>query len=218
MRRSRGGWTGWTSGAERNGAGGADLRRRWLPGAWLLAAIVIGGSPLGAFAQEASAWHSDRQLAFLETLQRQARGAWIATNAAYGEAGEGVEEYGLAYELLPGGQAALGCLWGETDRQVVGVYWQFFMAWDPVAQKGMVYQANPDGTVGFGSFEDPPGPPLIQTFVGPNGTGRIAHSSEYPDEDTHVSGSLTMQDGEWVQQDSWTWHLQPDRLTPCIQP
>ncbi len=153
--------------------------------------------------------------AFVAKLANLTDGAWITSNAEYRATPDEDEIYGLALELMPGGMSAVGCLWGEIDGEVSGVYWNFFQAWDPVEGKGMLYQSNAGGAVGFGHFDEGRDPVLVQEFHWPTGTEMLGHFEEWPDADTHVAGSLARENGEWVPRRTYTWVRKRNRPTPC---
>ncbi len=156
--------------------------------------------------------------AFVANLATMTDGAWIASNSEYSEDDGGIESYGIKLDLAPGGLAAVGCLWGEREGQVVGVFWQFFQAWDPVAEKGLIYQSGPSGAIAVG-YLDPSGeddPELVQTMVAPDGTRtRIAHRERWTDANTRVGGSLDWEDGGWVPGRTYTWVRERSRESPC---
>ena len=182
-------------------------------GVLVLVLGVTGFVPAGVAAQVSSS-----REAFVADLANMTDGAWMTSNADYLEEDGGVDTYGMALELAPGGLAAVGCLWGEANGKVVGVYWQFFQAWDPVAEKGMIYQSGPSGAIAIGHL-DPQAedePELIQTMVGPDGSRvDVAHHERWTDADTRVGGSLEWVGGEWVPRRNYTWVRERNRDTPC---
>jgi hypothetical protein len=132
--------------------------------------------------------------------------SWITPNP--GGAG-GVERYGMHYELARGGMGVTGCLWGETAGQVVGVFWDFFQAWDPVAGKALVYQSGPGGDVGVGVETRRAGREgeSVQTFVWSDGSRLTQkHLLVEQGEDTLVTNALNLVDGAWKAASAFTWH------------
>ncbi len=192
-------------------------------GAVAVATALMWINPVSASAQDVpddgvAAEQVAARDAFVASLANMTDGAWMASNAEYRDEDGGIQTFGLALDLVPGGLAAVGCLWGEIDGEVIGVFWQFFQAWDPVAGKGLVYQSSPAGAIAIGHLDPRPDvqPELIQTMFAPDGSSvEVAHHERWTDADTRVGGSLGWDDGEWVPQRTYTWVRERNRATPC---
>ena len=192
-----------------------------LPVALLTAAFTGGttraGSSVGA---QPAAQESDARAAHREEVGRLTAdgGVMITSNARYAAEDRGQTHYGQYFEALPGGLDARGCLWGERDGELLGVYWYFFSGWDPEAGRGFFYQSSPAGRVGFGHGgslgED--GHWLEQRFEGPGMAPRSRHENHWFGTDSVKTRSYTAEiDGEWTARRSYTWIRQPGRAPPC---
>ncbi len=196
--------------------------RRWNRTRALLRAAIVAGAGAGVGAQAALAQGAeDAGLARWKAhLEFRTRGGtvWWTSNAAYEEEDGGIDAYLMRFDMVPGGLAAEGCLWGERDGEVVGPFWKFFMGWDPVEGKGLVYQASPGGMVGNGHATSPEEGLTIaeQVFRTPDGaTASVRHETREPDADTDESRSFDGVDGEWVPRRTYTWHRREADGPPC---
>lgn len=146
-------------------------------------------------------------------------GVMITSNAAYASEDRGQTHYGQHYEAVPGGLDARGCLWGERDGEILGVYWNYFMGWDPAAEQGFFYQSSTrGGRAGFGHGgplgED--GHWLEQRFNGPGTAPFSRHESQWFATDSVMTRSFSAEiEGEWTLQRTYTWIRQPGRTPPC---
>lgn len=159
--------------------------------------------------------------AYMAHLASLTDGIWLTSNARYQEEDGGIDRYGMAYTLHPGGLAATGCLWQEQDGTVTGVPWQFFMAWDPIQRAGIIYQSSPNGLVAMG-YERPGSadwPELVQEMWTPDGTMlRVGHFEELDGPDRRISRSVGWSDGDWHPRRSYTWVRSRDASHPCTPP
>ncbi|MEZ4416192.1 MAG: hypothetical protein R3E10_10645 [Gemmatimonadota bacterium] len=145
-------------------------------------------------------------------------GVWIASNADYREADGGMDEYGLAWSVQPGGVSASGCLWGLKGGEVTQVFWQFFQGWDPTREVAIVYQSHPAGLIGIGTLEDrgEGEPELVQDFWTPgSGMARNGHFERWDGTDRRISQSVEWSDDRWVPRRSYTWVRDRNRSSPC---
>jgi len=144
-------------------------------------------------------------------------GVMITSNAAYQEEDGGLTDYGQYFEALPGGLSARGCLWGERDGEVVGVFWHFLSGWDPEAQMGFLYQSAPGSTAfGHGGALGDDGHWSVQRFEGPGLPPLIRHENHWPSPDTVVTRTFNGDgDGEWEPRREYVWVRQPERTPPC---
>jgi len=143
---------------------------------------------------------------------------WWTSNAQYQQEDGGIDSYATRFEMLPGGLAARGCLWGEANGSTVGPFWEFFMAWDVREGKGLVYQIAPSGVSGIGYWwiEEDGVEMADQTYRNPDGTtNRVGHRSRVIDDDTNEGGSLNWTNGEWVPQRTYRWERRPGAGAPC---
>jgi hypothetical protein len=141
--------------------------------------------------------------------------SWMTPNPG---AQGGVEAYGMWYGLVRGGAGAVGCLWGESGGEVVGVYWDFFQAWDPVRGRALVYQSGPGGDIGIGEETRRQGPEgeTVQTFVWSDGSSLVQkHVLREAAPDTFVTESLNLAEGEWVPAGTFTWTRTRGAHAPC---
>jgi len=148
-----------------------------------------------------------------------APGAWVASNAAWEEEDGGTERYGLDWELLPGGVAARGCLWGER-AQTRTVYWEFSQYWDPLAGEGVIVQTGGGGAIALGRIDPlvPETEMVVQTMVQPNGARfEIGHTAEMEGPDVRIDHSFQRAIGatEWTPGRSYRWERREGVEAPC---
>jgi hypothetical protein len=144
-------------------------------------------------------------------------GVLIASNARYAAEDGGQTHYGQYFEMIPGRMSARGCLWGERDGEVVGVYWHFFTGWDPVKQKAFFYQTGATGYAGLGQgdWTDDGLHQVEQRFVGEGMAPRIRHESRWVGTDSLVMRSFDATlEGEWRARREYTW-VRAERDAPC---
>ena len=190
---------------------------------WLAAPMAIVGAALALTpilptaaleAQEAS----PREM-WMERLAAEAPGVWIASNADYLEEDGGTEIYGLDWQVLPGGVASRGCLWGETDG-VATIFWEFSQLWDPVENRGIIYQSAPNGSIAIGYYRPEWGEAegMVQVLLAPDGSGvEIRHTTEHDGPDIRQDRSFTREIGavEWVPSRGYRWDRSMDHASPC---
>ena len=185
-------------------------------GAFTLGAAVSGGTearPTPPTQGDALAAHRE----YVRLLTANG-GVSVASNAPYAAEDQGQTHYGQYFEALPGGLDARGCLWGERDGEVVGVYWRFFTGWDPITEKGFFYQSSRGGRVGFGHGGplDDGGHWMEQRFTGPGGTSLSRHENHWFGTDSVRTRSYSGgTDGQWTMNREYMWISQPGRTPPC---
>lgn len=176
----------------------------------LLALLLPSGSPTPEEAYRAD----------LAALARDGSW-WVASNAEHAEE-EGIDAYGTRYWVEPGGLSSVGCLWSERDGEVVGVHWRFFQGWDGVEGRPLYYQTHTDGTItGFGreTWREGRAQAIEQTFRWSDGTlQRIAHRSEWTDDDTRVTESFALAEGRWRANRTYTWERRTSGAEPPCGP
>lgn len=187
-----------------------------------LAAVAAGPThpvepvtPLPPVAQEREALAAHREQIGRMTADG---GVMITSNAQYAAEDRGQTHYGQYFSASPGGLDARGCLWGERDGEVLGVYWRYFTGWDPEIGRGFFYQSSPNGRVGFGhggSLGDD-GHWMEQRFDGPGMPPRSRHETRWFGTDSVITRSFSAElQGEWVAQRTYTWVRQLGRTPPC---
>jgi len=178
-----------------------------------LTALVLVNTVSSAVAQTSQGVAPAQGQATLERwqghLENQARDGtiWWTSNAAYVD-DDAIDAYLIRYEMLPGTLAARGCLWGERDGQVMGPFWEFFMAWDVEQRRPMLYQVSPADISGIGylTWSNDGTEIAEQTFRQPDGSiTRVMHETTVPDHDTRVSRSFDWIDEQWTPRRSYTW-------------
>jgi hypothetical protein len=144
-------------------------------------------------------------------------GVMIASNARYAAEDSGETHYGQYFQPIPGGMSARGCLWGERDGEVVGVYWYFFTGWDPVRQRGFFYQTASSGYAGMGhgDWAEDGTHWAEQRFVGEGSSPRLRHESRWFGTDSVAMRSFDADaNGEWRPRRRYTW-VRAERTPPC---
>mgnify|MGYP006969386584 CR=1 FL=1 len=192
-------------------------------GSLTLVAALIAGVSLAVSAGPVRAQNDARGVAGTEardawraSLEAEARGVWITSNAAYQAEDGGIERYGLDWSAEPGGMSGSGCLWGERSGQST-VFWRFARLWDPVEERGIVHQASPSGAVAMG-YHDGGGEELIQTLVQPNGSRmEIRHLTELEGDSVRIDRSFQRADAaaDWVEGRTYRWVRRMDVVSPC---
>jgi len=181
------------------------------------------GASLAAWGPRLPALMMPLQDAALEEHMRQIErmtadgGVMMADNARYAAEDGGQTHYGQHFEKLPGGMSAKGCLWGEKDGEVVGVYWYFFAGWDPGAQRGFFYQSGARGFAGMGhgGADGPDGHWLEQRFSGKGMPARLRHEDRWFGTDSVSMRSFAAEEGgDWEPRRSYTW-VRVRREAPC---
>lgn len=185
---------------------------RAAPGLAVLMALAL---PLAA---QSGAGPATPLGAWRAALAHDSAGVWIASNATWRDEDGGTERYGLDWSVSPGESAGTGCLWGERDGDVT-VHWRFHRLWDPLAERGLVYQISPAGAIATGSM-DPLHPELelIQTLVQPGGARlEIRHLQTSEGADVHLDRSFhrTAPDQPWQEARSYRWERRHDVPSPC---
>ena len=145
-------------------------------------------------------------------------GVMITSNERYLSEDGGPTHYGQFFEAGPSGLDARGCLWGERDGEVLGVYWLFFTGWDVGAGQPFFYQSSPDGRVGFGhgGSDGPDGHWLDQRFRGASMPPHSRHENRWLGTDSVTTQSFSgVRQGEWTPRRSYTWVREPGRAPPC---
>ncbi len=139
-------------------------------------------------------------------------GVWVASNAAYAKPGSGEpESYGLIRTMLPGGAAAVGCLF-SADLGRFASFWWFLEAWDPRSDSVLVYQVAPNGMVGVGAVGPLVGgvSEMLQVFATPGEPGRPdRHLITRVHEDTMRTEGFRRDGETWKPTRVYTWVRQP---------
>jgi len=179
------------------------------------------GSP--ASAQDRTRPRIDAETA-RELLASRARGGgwWVASNAEHRTRDDRVPDYyAMRYELVPGGFASTGCMWGGRDGEPLGPFWTFLSAWDPVEEALLLYQVNSAGAVAIGHGWPGDGSAAdevaIQQIVAPGQpSARIRHLSTLSHPDTLRTRSFDWRDGTWMprREDVWVWTPAEGREPP----
>lgn len=133
---------------------------------------------------------------------------WWTSNAAYAAKGEEPPAFGTAWVHGYGGTSVRGCLFAETDGGPV-LQWEFFQAWDPEKEALFSWQTQASGGVGVG-YSTVAGvgeaATMEQTFAWPGGSElRIRHEAEHVHQDTMITRSFHMVDGDWQPRRTYTW-------------
>lgn len=161
----------------------------------------------------------DAHQLFRDRLAALSPGAWVASNAAYSQMDGGIERFGLDWDLVPGGNAARGCLWGETG-DTSRAFWEFFFYWDPVLELAVIYQTSPAGAIAVGTVDPtrPESEMVSQTLVQPNGDRfEIGHTTHPEGEHVRIDRSFRRAIGasEWVTGRTYRWERREDVEAPC---
>jgi len=159
-----------------------------------------------------------------QAIARRA-GTWITSNARYRTEDNGEPaEYGTHFRPELGGVSLTGCLWGQTDGAVVGVYWHFFTGWDPETETLLVYQSGRSGVVGIGYEELAVAeePDIVEQLFAPlpgdeGRSSRIRHRSTWIGRDTLETESFDGAEGGWTPRRSYVWVRRPDVAAPCAR-
>lgn len=157
----------------------------------------------------ASDTHSARD-AFLEeiALLTAGSGRWIADNAEYVSEQEPYDAYGTEWQSSFGGTILSGRLFGVTDGEETGTFWEFRQYWHPGRQVVVVEQFGGASVIGIGTaWVDDGRTHTLQTFYAGDGStqNQIGHRSHFPDAQTHVTESYDVVDDEWILRRSYTW-------------
>ncbi|MCB1627368.1 MAG: hypothetical protein KDI48_06535 [Xanthomonadales bacterium] len=175
--------------------------RRWLPLACLLGSAAQAGPPPDWYRA-----HVDRLVAD--------GGVWLADNSRYRSEQERFEAYGLAWQPGVGGLSAKGRLYGVVDGQDGGTIWEFRLYWHPGEDQAHLLQLGGGGAVLDGPLQHEDGVErLQQTFYAPDGSQwQTGHLTHWSGDSEHVGKSFRIsEDGEWIEQRSYTWIRQPTR-------
>lgn len=159
-----------------------------------------------AFAEEADTpsppqWYLDD----IEFLSRDG-GRWIASNAEYKSESDPMDAYVIEWEKGYAGSMT-GRLFGLKGGEETGDFWQMRQYWDPGKGEAVLTQFGFGGAVGIGrAWVEDGVNKSAQTFYAPDGSvAMVGHEAHNPDENTHVSNSFNIVDGEWRPRRSYTW-------------
>lgn len=149
---------------------------------------------------------------YLDDIERLTRdgGRWIASNEDYQNDDEPFEAYGIEWEKGYA-NSITGRLFAIQDGEETGDFWRFRQYWHAGKGKAVVEQFGFGGAIGVGAvWPEDDAFRMVQTFYGPDGSAREAgHLSDYPDNDTHLTQSFDIVDGEWTPRRLYTWKRQP---------
>lgn len=103
---------------------------------------------------------------------------------------------------------------------MVTVHWQFSQLWDPVENRGILYQSSPYGAIAIGpSYPERDGiDGMMQTLVQPDGSRmEMRHTSEHAGPDVRLDHSFDRPIGgtEWIERRSYRWVRSLDHPSPC---
>lgn len=134
-------------------------------------------------------------------------GRWVTDNARYKSDEESTDEYVTEWKASFGGTTMTGRLYGITDGEESVDYWEFREYWHPGRQEVVMEQFGWNGVVGIGtSWREGNVTVSDQEFMSADGKQwRAGHRGHFPDENTHVTDSFDINDGEWTERRSYTW-------------
>lgn len=148
---------------------------------------------------------------YLDDIAHMTRsgGRWVASNADYMSENEPMQAYVIEWSA---GYAncMTGRLFAILDGEETGDYWRYRQYWHPGEGKIVLEQFGFGGAAGFGVvWRDGDNMKTVQTFYPPNGAPDLrGHIAYNPDEDTHVTESYAIIDGEWRLNRTYTWKRQ----------
>ncbi|HNR78396.1 MAG TPA: hypothetical protein PKM48_14780 [Parvularculaceae bacterium] len=167
-----------------------------------LAAATIGFGP--ALAQQAPPqWYLDD----IKALSA-AGGRWIADNAQYKNEQEQFESYATEWRSEFDGHTMSGRLFGFKDGKETSFdFWSFRQYWHPGRNEAVVEQFGWGGALGVGPLTENDGGTMSdQTFYNADGSvTRVGHKSRFLDENTYLTESFDIVDGEWKPRRSYQW-------------
>lgn len=141
----------------------------------------------------------------IEFLTRDG-GRWIADNSAYQSDNEPYEAFGAEWSVDYAGSIT-GRLFGILNGQETDDFWRFRQYWHPGEGRAIVEQFGLGGAIGIGPvWKEGEDERVQQTFYGPTGNvSERGHTAVYPDENTYVTESFSIVDGEWTPNRIYTW-------------
>lgn len=138
-------------------------------------------------------------------------GRWVTDNARYRSAEEPTDEYVTEWKASFGGTSMTGRLFGVTAGEESVDYWEFREYWHPGRDEVVMEQFGWHGVVGIGtSWREGEETVSDQEFMSLDGKKwRTGHRARFNDENTHVTDSYDISDGEWTVRRSYTWMRAP---------
>jgi hypothetical protein len=166
----------------------------------IVASTAVAAEPATA-SMPAPPWYLD-DIAFMT----RDGGRWIASNADYQNENEPFDSYGLEWKKGYA-NSMTGRLFAIRDGEETGDFWRFRQYWHPGKGKAIVEQFGLGGAFGAGAmWSEGDKRKMTQTFYGADGAasdqGHIVHN---PDDNTHVTKSFNIIDGEWASQRVYSW-------------
>lgn len=150
---------------------------------------------------------------YMEKIQTD-EGIWVTDNSQFKNENEPFDKYILSWTLNPLRNSLSGRLYGLTDGQESGTFWDFSQYYDPNTQKVIVMQIGWNGTLGSGPLiaTDNGGYDLAQIFTTPDGTTRKEkHTDIKPNKDIEITTSYSFdENSEWIAGRTYTWQRQID--------
>ncbi len=133
-------------------------------------------------------------------------GRWIASNEQYQSDDEPIEAYGIEWKKGYA-NSMTGRLFGIMNGEETGDYWRFRQYWHPGEQKAVVEQFGFGGVIGVGHlWNEGEKNKTEQSFYALDGSvNEQGHIAQNPDNDTHVTESFDIVDGEWKPRRIYTW-------------
>ena len=155
-------------------------------------------------------WYMD-ELAFLT----RDGGKWDADNSAFKSESEDFDQYIVEWRLGLDGKTMSGRLYAQIDGAPTRDFWEFRQYWHPGKKAVILEQFGNGGTYGVGQmWLEPDGSTKVdqEYFWSDGSLTRNGHVTTRPDENTHVTTSYAIVDGEWKANRTYRWkrNISPD--------
>jgi hypothetical protein len=138
-------------------------------------------------------------------------GMWIADNATYVTEEEPYDSYVMEWTWGIGQTSIIGRLYGISNGQETGDFWQFRQYWDNIKQEGTLVQFGNGGVNGMGKIQPVKngGMEAIQTFSMPDGTTWVTKHDLLLDGTSLLTTSYDKDaEGNWMAKRTYTWEKQ----------